>query len=87
MANRDEGMAVSFYQFKLDFNELEMKIHSKYSFNEFAKLMAISPKRLKTILHGNSEFSQAEIIRAAALLGISGENISAVFFQRKVQKL
>ncbi|MCI8388841.1 MAG: DUF739 family protein [Clostridiales bacterium] len=92
MAYRDEGMAVSndsvnIDNVSFDFSELEKKILSKYSINKFARLMAISPKRLTAILHGNSEFSQAEIIRAAALLGIGGENISAVFFTRKVQKL
>ena len=70
-----------------DYTELRLRIEHEYGYTRFARLMAVSENRLAAILRGEGEFTQSEIIRAAALLCIDPVQISAVFFRRCVQKL
>lgn len=65
-----------------DYTELRARIEQEYGFSEFAHLMAVSENRLAAILRGDGEFTQSEIIRAAALLCIDPVQISIVFFRR-----
>lgn len=70
-----------------DYSELTALIDAYCGFGKFANRMGMRPSRLRALLDGRSEFTQAEIIRASALLGIGAERISAVFFCRGVQKM
>ena len=63
-----------------NYTELCARIESKYGYEEFAKLMSMRKTRLKALLNGKCEFTQPEIIRAAALLNINPIYISDIFF-------
>ncbi len=56
----------------------------------FCRALGITPGRWERLLCGRSEFTQAEIIRAAYYLSLAGESMAEVadryFFGQTVQK-
>ncbi len=69
-----------------DYAELKQKIDT-FGLARFSREAKISKKRLDALLCGTREFTFDEIIRAAKVLSLSGDDISAHFFAEKVQKL
>ncbi len=71
---------------RFDHARLAMLIEGGIGERDFARLTGIGERRLARLLVGKAEFRQSEIIRAAELLSLSDEEVSAYFFTPKVQK-
>lgn len=64
-----------------DYSELRKKIRSVYvKLEDFAKDMGMATGTLSLKLSGKSEWSRAEIERAATLLGLTPDEILHHFF-------
>ena len=70
-----------------DYTRLTQRILSEFGLARFARLISVSEKRLERLLRDGGEFSQSEILRAAAVLRLDSRELNALFFAKRVQKL
>lgn len=66
-----------------DYTDLTRLIINKYGKANFARLMSMRLSHLESLLSGENEFTQTEIIRAAALLDIRANEVASHFFYIK----
>ncbi|MBQ8510788.1 MAG: DUF739 family protein [Clostridia bacterium] len=74
-------------EIRFDYRALSDRIERMYGRDDFAAAMPMSPRRLERLLTGEGQFTQREIRRAAALLGIPDRAVCAYFFTQEVQKI
>lgn len=70
-----------------DYSKLSGRIVEKFNNRKnFATAMGMTQAALSGRMTGRTPFRQAEIVRAADLLGIGAQEIGMYFFDPKVQK-
>lgn len=81
---REHSQNVSYIPF--DYRLLKLRIRAFCGVAIFAELVGMSPERLARILHDGGEFTQDEILRAAALLSLDGTEVTWLFFTKQVRR-
>ena len=69
-----------------DYKILKLRIRAFCGSDCFAVKIGIAPERLARVLDEGGEFTQGEILRAAALLGLDGPEVTELFFTKRVEK-
>ena len=69
-----------------DYKTLKLRIHAFCGEARFAAMVGINPGRLARVLDEGGEFTQGEILRAAALLGLDGSEVTELFFTKRVKE-
>lgn len=69
-----------------DYKTLKLRIHAFCGEVRFAAMVGMNPGRLARILDEGGEFTQGEILRAAALLVLDGPEVTELFFTKRVKE-
>ena len=69
-----------------DYKTLKLRIRAFCGEARFAAMVRMNPGRLARVLDEGGEFTQGEILRAAALLGLDGPEVTGLFFTKRVKE-